>query len=268
MPSADEPSNHVRQPVQSVDRAALILEFLAIRGWSGVTEIGSQLGVHKSTASRLLATLEAHDLVVQHEESGKYALGFGLVHLARAVTSGFDLKRRARPACEQLAEDTGETVVLAILDDDEVMNIDQVISRASSVVSMSWLGRRTPMHCSANGKALLANLPQRRRAALLDGPLEALTPRTITDSEELERQLDLVRKDGYAITVEELELGLSAVAAPIFAVDGELLGAVSVSGPTYRIPSKRLAELGDIVRATAASIGGHRDLDVPPDVRG
>ena len=256
-------SASARQPVQSVDRAAVILEFLASRGWAGVTEIGQHLGVHKSTAFRLLSTLEAHDLVVQHTESGKYALGFGLVHLARAVTSGFDLKRRARPALEQLAEHTGETVILAVLEGRHVMNVDQIIPRSSSVVSMSWLGRRTPLHCTANGKALLAFLPEQTRMRLLEPLLERMTPHTIVDHVLLDKELAEIRADGFALALEELEEDLNAVAAPIFAVDDELLGVVSVSGPSYRLTGDRLRALGPLLRDTADEVGGRAGLDTP-----
>lgn len=245
--------------VQSVDRAISVLELLARAGWSGVTDIAAVLGVHKSTAWRLVATLEARGLVAQHEDTGKYHLGFGLVHLARAVTVGFDLKRRARPMAERLADQTDETVVVAVLDGDGVVNIDQIIPQ-SGVVSMSWMGRRTPLHCSANGKALLAFLPDEQREEFLAAPHEHFTPHTVVDRGELEAQLAAVRRDGYATALEELEEGLNAVAAPIVAADGELLGALSISAPAWRMPADRVPELGKLAADAAHEIGGSADL--------
>lgn len=245
--------------VQSVDRAISVLELLARAGWSGVTDIAAALGVHKSTAWRLVATLEARGLVAQHEDTGKYHLGFGLVHLARAVTVGFDLKRRARPMAERLADQTAETVVVAVLDGDGVVNIDQIIPH-SGVVSMSWMGRRTPLHCSANGKALFAFLPEDQRAAFLAAPHEHFTPHTVIDRDELAAQLADVRRDGYAAALEELEEGLNAVAAPIMAADGELLGALSISAPAWRMPADRVPELGKLAVDAAHEIGGYADM--------
>lgn len=248
--------------VQSVDRAALVLKFLAGHGWSGSTEVGESLGVHKSTAFRLLSTLERHGLVTQHEETGKYHLGFGLVHLARAVTVGFDLRRHARPTCERLAEETGETVVLAVLDGARVLNIDQVIPRQSSVMSVSWVGRHIPLHATASGKALLAHLPDEAREQVLDAARERYTPHTIVERSELEQQLAAVQRDGYACAAEEFDEALNAVAAPIVALDGELLGAVSVSAPAWRLPPQQMPETGELVRSAAAQIGSSTEAEL------
>lgn len=236
--------------VQSVDRAVAVLEFLARNGWSGVTEVGEALDVHKSTAFRLLSTLESRGLVEQHTETGQYHLGFGLVHLARAVVVGPDIARRARTACEWLAERTSETVTLSVLEADGCVTIDQIIAD-SAVVSRSWLGRRTPLHCTSPGKVLLAYLPPDRRDELLSGPLERFTDHTITDAAELRDVLERVRDDGYATTVEELEEGLSAAAAPVRAADGHVVATIEVSGPSYRLGPAELVEVVRLVREAA-----------------
>lgn len=257
MPSDAAPGQYAHG-VQSVDRAVTSLEYLARAGWSGVTEIAEALGVHKSTASRLVGTLERRGLVIQHEDTGKYHLGFGLVHLARSVAVGFDLKQRARPVCERLADETGETVVLAVADGHTVVNIDQIIPQ-SGIVSMSWMGRRTPLHCTANGKALLAHLPAGQREEILASPHERLTPSTVVERTALEAQVDAVLRDGYAFALEEFEEGLNAVAAPILATDGELLGSLSVSAPSWRLPVERVPEVGKLAAAAAREIGGYAD---------
>lgn len=239
--------------VRSVDRAVDVLEYLARNGWSGVTDVGSALGVHKSTAFRVLATLEARGLVEQHADSGKYHLGFGLVHLARAVTVGPDLTRYAQPTCERLASATGESVTLAVLEGDAVVTIDQVISD-SSVVTQSWLGRRTPLHATSHGKVFLAYLPERVRARIVDGPHERFTESTLTDPDELLDCIAAVRERGYATTRQELEPGLDSAAAPVFGDDGSVVASVALSGPTYRIDDARLEELGRIVRVAGAEI--------------
>lgn len=237
--------------VQSVERAISILEFLARNGWSGVTELGDELGVHKSTAFRLLTTLQQRGLVEQHDESGLYHLGFGLVHLARAVTVGPDLTRRAKPGCEWLARRSEETVTLSVLDGDECVTVDQIIS-TSSVVSRSWLGRRTPLHCTSPGKVFLAFMPAARRRELLAGPLKRYTGNTIIDSEQLIEEIDVVRADDYATTVEELEEGLSSIAAPVRAADGTVIATIELSGPSYRLDDGQLADSVPLVREAAA----------------
>lgn len=239
-----------RGHVQSVERAVTILEFLARNEWSGVTDVGNALGVHKSTAGRILSTLEGRGLVEQHVESGKYRLGVGIVHLARAVTVEPELTREVKPVCEWLAQQTEETVTLTVLEDDECVTIDQIIS-TSTVVSRSWLGRRTPLHCTAPGKVFLAFLPAGRRAELIAGPHERLTERTITEPAELREIIEQVRVDGYATTFEEFEEGLSAAAAPVRGSDGTVAAVIGLSGPSYRFDEDQLREIAPVVRDAA-----------------
>lgn len=228
--------------VQSVDRAVTILEFLARKGWSGVTEVGEALDVHKSTAFRLLGTLEGRGLVEQHAETGQYHLGFGLVDLARAVIVGPDIAGRARAACEWLAELTDETVTLSVLERDECVTIDQIIA-VSTIVSRSWLGRRTPLHCTSPGKVILAYLPDDQQAELVAGPHMSYTEATVVDPAALRGLLGSVRENGYATTEEEFEEGLSSVAAPVLAADGRVVATIEVSGPSYRLGSTELASI-------------------------
>jgi DNA-binding IclR family transcriptional regulator len=244
------PENNGGSQVQSVDRAIAILEFLARNGWSGVTEVGEVLDVHKSTAFRLLNTLENRGLVEQHADTGQYHLGFGLVHLARAVVVGPDVARRARTACEWLAARTSETVTLSVLEAQRCITIDQIIGD-SSVVSRSWLGRRTPLHCTSPGKVLLAYLPQERQDELLSGPLERFTDHTIVEPDRLFDILAQVRAAGYATTTEELEEGLSSAAAPVRAADGHVVATIEVSGPSYRLGLDELTEVVPLVREAA-----------------
>ncbi|MFL5736106.1 MAG: IclR family transcriptional regulator [Actinomycetota bacterium] len=240
-------NGHPNGQVQSVARAAGILELLAAEsGDIGVTELGRRLGVHKATASRLLSTLAEHGLVERHPATDKYRLGFGLIHLAGVAMAGLDLVQQARPILEDLAEKTSETVNLAVLDGDQVMHVDQIAGRRS-VVSVSWVGRRTPVHCTSNGKVLLAFASEAERDRLLAEPLERMTRNTVTDPAKLAKHLDDVRARGYAQTIEELEEGLNAVAAPVRGGNGDVIAAVSVAGPSFRM---RPVELPRIARLT------------------
>ncbi|MGH3517632.1 MAG: IclR family transcriptional regulator [Haloechinothrix sp.] len=236
--------------VQSVERAITILEFLARDGWSGVTDVGNELGVHKSTAFRLLSTLERRGLVEQHADSGKYRLGAGLAHLARGIAVDPGITQQARYGCEWLARQTDETVTLTVLEDTECVTIDQIVS-SSTVISRSWLGRRTPVHCTSPGKVFLAFLPADRQAVLIDRVHERYTDRTIVDPAELRTEIERVRADGYATNFDEFEGGLTAAAAPVRAADGTVVAAIGVSGPSYRLAEHQLLELAPSVREAA-----------------
>jgi IclR family transcriptional regulator, acetate operon repressor len=251
----DSGSPQRESPVQSVDRAVTILELLARRGEAGVTEIAAELGVHKSTAFRLFAALEVRGLVEQPGERGKYRLGMGLVRLAGAVTMRMDLSQQSRPVAEALAVEVAETINVAILEIDAAVNIDQVLG-PSAVTTHNWVGQRTPLHATSSGKVLLAYLPEAALAARLAAPLERYTQNTVTDPRKLRKQLDAVRKDRFACTVEELETGLNAVAAPLFSDTGQVVGAISASGPSYRLTEARLREVAAAVRAAAEAVSG------------
>jgi DNA-binding IclR family transcriptional regulator len=246
--------------VQSVERAITILELLARWGWSGVTEVGNELGVHKSTAFRLLTTLERRGLVEQHADSGKYRLGAGLAHLARGINTDLNLTEQARYGCEWLATRTDETVTLTVPEGAGCVTIDQIVP-SSTVVSRSWLGRQTPLHCTSPGKVFLAFLPEDRRAELLALPRERYTEHTIVDPDELGAEIERVRARGYATTADEFEIGLAAAAAPVRAADGTVVAAIGISGPSYRVTVERLDELVTLVRDAAALASarlGHR----------
>lgn len=230
--------------VQSVDRAVTVLELVAKHGEAGITEIAAELGVHKSTVSRLLSVLESRGLVEQLGERGKYAIGFGIVRLAGAATGRLDLARLGQPSCEDLADRLGETVNIAILDQDAAMNIAQAHGSAA-VTAQNWVGQRTALHATSSGKVLLAHVSPERRRRLLRRRLEEFTPRTITDLDQLKQELERVRADGYATCFEELELGMHAVAAPVLGIGGEIVGALSASGPAYRLPRRRIKEVAE-----------------------
>jgi DNA-binding IclR family transcriptional regulator len=240
--------------VQSVDRAITVLEILARRGEAGVSEVAAEIDVHKSTAFRLLGALEGRGLVEQAEERGKYRLGFGLIPLAGAVSDRLDVTRQGRPVCARLATELGETLNLAVLQREWAVNVEQVLGPAT-VSTHNWIGRLTPLHCTSSGKVLLAHLPPARRAALLDG-VEALTPHTLSPA-DLDADLERCLARGWAEAVEEYEIGLNALAAPVHDRTGAVIAALSVSGPAYRLNEERRAALVEPLVAGAAEIS-HR----------
>jgi DNA-binding IclR family transcriptional regulator len=247
--------------VQSVDRALTILEVLARVGEAGVTELAAELDVHKSTAFRLIATLEQHRLVEQSGDRGKYRLGVGVLRLAGATTARLDLVQEARPVCRQLASDTGETVNIAVLSDRSALYLDQVAG-SSALQPHNWVGQHIPLHATSNGKVLLSGLDQRRLDEVL-GSLPTYTSHTITKKRELRGELDRVRELGYAVAVDELEVGLTAVAAPIRNSHGDVVASMSVSGPTFRLSADRVDDVARRLVEAAEEVShrlgwGHR----------
>jgi DNA-binding IclR family transcriptional regulator len=239
--------------IRSVDRAVGILDMLAQEGWRTGAEVARELHVHRSTALRLLATLERHGLVERDPRTSKYRLGRRLAQLASAVRGETDLRQAARPVCEALAHSLGETVTLDVLDAREIVAVEQA-SGSTSVVNVSWLGTRSPAHCTASGKVILAFAPDSLRASLLEKPLERRTEHTIVDRADLEAQLIAARDAGYARTFEELEVGLNAIAAPVYSADGDVIGALDVSGPAHRLSADGRPEVVSRTREAAEDL--------------
>lgn len=244
--------------LQSVDRAIAILYLLAERGSLGVTEVAGELGVHKSTAFRLIAALENRDLLEQTEERGSYHLGRGIVRLAGATSAQLEVSTESRPVCRRLAVELGETVNVAILDAGGATNVMQEYGSAA-ISGRNWIGQQTPLHATASGKVLLSWMDDAEVKTVLDGELERFTPRTITDPDALAAELAEARSRGWAATAEELEEGLSAVAAPVRDSTGRVVAAVGISGPAYRLTAETFPEAGaqlvDGAREISARMG-------------
>lgn len=254
------------QQVQSVRRAISILRSFSIESPElGVTEISHRTGLHKSTAFRLLETLEAEGLISRDPDTGRFRLGVGLIALAGRVLEHMDLRQASRRHMRILADRTGETVNLAILDEGSSLNLEQSLPRGRLVKNYGWIGRRTPVHATSTGKVLLAWLSESERQEILHNPLERFTPNTIVDLPELERALESVRVRGYAVGHEEYEIGLNAVATPVRNHEGEVIAALSISGPAYRLAPETFEAGGREVMNVAAEISrqmGHEDIAV------
>jgi DNA-binding IclR family transcriptional regulator len=229
-----------------------ILEILARAGEAGVTDIAKELGVHKSTAFRLVAALERRDLVEQLAGRGKYRLGTGILRLAGATTSRLDLVQESRGVARQLAQLTGETVNVAVLSDGAALYMDQVAG-SSALQPHNWVGQRIPLHATSNGKVLLSGLDQREVRRQVP-TLRSYTTQTITSYDALVSELEDVRRRGYAIAIDELEIGLTAIAAPIRNTHGEPVASMSISGPTFRIDARRVPQLADAVVQAADDV--------------
>lgn len=220
--------------IQSVDRALQILDLLAVRGRAGVSEVAEELGIHKSTAFRLLSALETRGMVQQSVARGKYQVGVGVLRLASAVSRRLSITQVARPTLERLADELAETVNLAVRRSRYAVNLDQAMG-PSALASHDWIGNLTPLHATASGKALIGALTVEERDLLLGtGDLPRFTPETVTDRAALEKQLREVAATGIARTRSELETGLNAIAVAVRDYREEVVAAVSVSGPAVR----------------------------------
>jgi IclR family transcriptional regulator, acetate operon repressor len=217
------------QGAQTINRAAQLLTLvLESERPRGLTELADDAALPKSTASRLLGALEREGLIQQRGRRGRFEPG---PVLRRFVHRG-QLVELAQPRLEALSEASGETINLAVPGPLGVEHLAQVESR-HFLGTGQWVGRRVPYHCTAVGKVLIAF------GGAEPGPLEPLTPVTIADPDQLATEVARVRRNGYATAVDELETGLSSVAAPV--VDG--MAALSISGPTLRLDAQRIADL-------------------------
>ena len=218
-----------------------------------MTELARRLGLHKSTASRLLATLQRRGLVEQDEETGKYRLGLVVIRLAERAEATLDLRGIAMPEMEHLARETRETIGLTTLDHDTAMTVAQV-DGPNMVACPDWTGRATPLHCVAAGKVLLSTFAERDVLRLVKQGLDARTDRTIIKLEPLLEELARVRRRDYATTFGEWEAGINGVAVPVRDARGRIVAAVTVWGPAYRIAPARVPDLVASAKAAAAAI--------------
>jgi IclR family acetate operon transcriptional repressor len=241
--------------LKTVDRALrLLLLFDEIDREYRVGEIASMLGTDKSIASRLSATLAKRGFLERAPGSEAFRLGPEFVRLGMlAAATSQNMVEVARVPMERLAEETGETVNLARLEDGKTVNIAQADGPRLVGVG-DWIGYRTEPHTTANGKVLLTYMEDPVGTLNLQDPLEAVTAQTITSVGELRAELERVRSEGAAFTIGELEDGFNGVAVPVFDVSGRCSVVLSVSGPEYRMPPERLPEVAALSKGAAEDI--------------
>lgn len=237
----------------SVKKAFQILQHLSRHpGHNGLAAISKAIGFNKTTAFRYLETLtELH--LVSKNESG-YALGMALFELGNQVPVKQLVIDRIHPLLAELCAEINETVNLAQLYDDQLLYLDKVESRRS-LQMQSRIGSRLPLYCTGLGKAILARLPEERLHTILERiELAPVTTFTVTDRGELLRQVQEIRRTGYAVDSEELEVGLTCVAVPLHLGGIDFYGALSISGPTLRFTPETVQGLAGELQQTAARI--------------
>jgi len=231
------PESSAGRPVASVARALALLDELgAAPDGLGVNELARRIGVNASTASRLLATLEAGRMV-ERAPGGPYRLGLRLVALADGVLARLDVRDLARPRLRALVAATGETATLSVPGAAEAVTVDFVAAE-SSVVSVARLGRPSVGHATAAGKVALAF---GATPGVPAGELARFTDKTIADPDALAAEIETVRARGWAEAAGEREPDLNALAAPVFGRSGELAAILGLQGPAARLTESRRA---------------------------
>ena len=237
--------------VEATVRAVAILDALADGGEQGTTRLARQTGISPSTVSRQLGTLARLGLVEHVPETGRYRLGVRVLRLASSVLGRLDVRDAARPHLVELVRDVGETATLSIPGDRDAITVD-FVPTDRYLQGVTRLGRPSVGHASSAGKVLLAfgNVP------LPKGRLQRYTPRTITDSARLIREIERVRADGFATAIEEREPGLSAIAAPVWDAGGTLAAIVALQGPSSRFDAAAIDRALPLLLECAATISG------------
>lgn len=256
-----------RYSIRVVDRAIKVLNMLADGKPRTLTELSKEIEINSSTTFRLLATLYNHNLVQQDDASGQYTLGLACLELARAFSSGNQIRRVALPVLEGLRNKTKETVHLAVLDGLEVIYVEKLEGLHAIGLMSSRVGRRAPAYCTGIGKALLAYSDPEHLATILNPTeLEAFTDATIVAKEKLLEHLELSRQKGFALDTGEHEADVRCVAAPVFDQSGDAVAAISVSGPKDRLdPIAANQALIEQTRWAASDISSKLGYSKPTD---
>jgi DNA-binding IclR family transcriptional regulator len=238
------------QGTQSIDRAGeMLARLLESDEPMSLRDLADAADLPKSTASRLITALERHGLVHQTGERGKLEPGPAILRFAHRGGLERHLVELAEPALEAVAHSSGETVNLSVPTPYGVDHLAQVDGR-HFLGAGQWVGRRVDYHCTANGKVFLAF----GAAELPPGRITRMTPDTLVARAALDRQLQEVRREGFATTIDELEVGLSALAAPVRGPDGHVIAALSISGPTLRLTRERIAALAPVLLHEAGAL--------------
>lgn len=240
--------------IQSVLRATRILRaFSSRKSELGVSELSRLTGLHKTTVYRLLVTLEQESFVRHSPDNDKYKLGPALIQLGRLALDGIDLVKQALPHMRAVVDETDESVMLEIWDEDRALVIASVDGRRLSRVN-AGVGSRMPAHSTAGGKVLLAFLPGEEIDRVIARGLKRYTQNTITDRESLLIELEKVRARGIAFDCEELDIGTCAISAPIFDHSGRVAAAITVAGPTQRLHVGKEDDIAELVQRAAMSV--------------
>jgi IclR family KDG regulon transcriptional repressor len=253
-----------RYRIHVIDRAAQILDSFGFDHQElSVSEIGAKTGLHRSTAHRILMALEYNDLIKQNPDTGKYHLGIKLFKLGHQAVSQLNLREICRPFLMRIMNETQETVHLAVLDDDQVLYLDKV-EGPHALRMPSRVGRRIPTYCTSLGKAMLSCLDDHEvKNIFRNRVLRSYTVNTVKTLDRLLTDLRVIRRRGYSVDNEEIEIGLRCVGAPIKDHTGAMVGAISTAAPSARLAAQKIPGVGRLVMAVAAEISEQLGYEKP-----
>jgi IclR family transcriptional regulator, KDG regulon repressor len=241
--------------VQSVDRALQLIDIVSQhRNGCGVTELAHALDISKSTVFRLVSSLVNYGYIEQHLETKNYKLGYKLLELNTRLLDSIDLRTQALPFLKELEDLSNEVVHLVVPNGGEVVYIEKL--EGNETLRMhSQVGKRAPMHCTGVGKVILAYLAETTlKKVIKEKGLPKITVNTIDNEKSLYTELNQIRKQGFGYDLEENEIGISCIAAPIFNHKGEITAALSISGPTLRMTDEKMANLKGTIVETCSQI--------------
>lgn len=252
-----EPDNN-----RTTVRVFAILEAIADAGPDGLrlTDICKVLAAHKSTTSRILATL-TQLRVVEQDETGRFRLGITMLRLGLSVHQSLDLRARARSTLQRLVEQTGETIHMAVPEGSRAVYVEK-LEGTNAYQMRSRIGTTMPLYCTGVGKAILAFMPEPERLARLPATPVARTAHTIVDLDELAHDLERTRLRGHSMDLEENEDGVRCVGAPVFDHEGRVAAGISIAGPAFQFTEERMLQLGAATVSAAAEVS--RELGWEP----
>lgn len=240
--------------IHSVTRTLEIMEYLSKKGEAGVSEVSSHLGVNMSTAHRFLASIKYFGYAEQNETNQKYKLSMKVFELGNRIVANLDVRDIAKPLMYQLADQTGETINLGIIDQSNIVYIDKVLSK-NVLRPDSPIGGRDQIHSTALGKAMAAFYSLDYIERYIEGVgLVRITSKTIVDKNKFLSELEEVRKQGYAIDSEETILGLKCIAAPIFNKENRPIASISISGVKDRVNKKNLEGFKELILSASKEL--------------
>jgi len=247
--------------VRAVERALQILEcFDNDHPERGISDIAQAVELHKATAHRIVTTLVNYGYLERADDGQRYRLGLELTNLGFKVIHRMDLRREALPYMKQLVEQWDETCDLSVFDRGSVLYIE-VLRGSRALTVAAAVGQRLPAYCTASGKLFLAHLPPDELDAILNQPLTTYTKHTVISPDEIRKELEVIRKQEYAIDREGFEVGVCAVAAPIYSRKGSVIAVIGSPSPTTRMMPERVAEMAVSFREAARGISRRMGYD-------
>jgi len=240
--------------VQTLDRVMTILDcFNADTPRLPLKDVIDRVGLSRSTTHRLLTAMEQHGLLRRQKNGQDYSLGYQLLHYASLTENTLDIREQARPILEALAEESQETAVLMVREDKYAVCLDRIDSKQSLRLAMT-IGKRVALHAGSSAKVLLAYLKEKEINAILDDDLVKVLENTVTDPKILKKELEQIREQGFAHSIEERDVGAAGITAPVFNSANEVVAGLGIVGPVSRLNPESLQNHIQLVKKLTSKL--------------